>query len=208
MAHGLSGIHKNTNRLIILEVILHLLAASLIFLRLPIISDHRFQYGFVGVFGGAIMLRVLANLFSTSDRSPTGNYGKSAGLAQVITTLFLGLAWGLQLPLLISLDVLHKPFLSTLPVATSISALAIFTGSALNTRLLLMFVASACFPPLAWLAVESQYDTLLTLGLIAVALLGLSYSSNGLEDLIERFRQISRGNSDLVKNLARLRAKS
>ena len=208
MAHGLSGIHKNPNRLLILEVTLHLLAVSLIFLRLPLMPDLRLHYGFVGVFGGAIILRVLANLFSSSDRSPTGNYGKWAGLAQVMTTLFLGLAWGLQLPVLTSLDALDNRFLSTLPVATSISALAIFTGSALNTRLLLVFVASACFPPLASLAMENQYDTLMTLGLIAVALLGLSYSSNGLEDLIERFRQISRGNSELVKNLAQTRDKA
>jgi len=205
MAHGLSGTHQNPNKLLLTEVMLHLLAASLVFLRLPIMPDSKLHYGFVAVFGTAIVLRVLASLFSTSNSSLTGNYGKSAGLAQVITTLFLGLAWGVQLPMLTSLGALHTPFLCTLPVATSISALAIFTGSALNTRLLLVFVASACFLPLGSLAMESQYDTLVTLGLIAVALLGLSLSSNGLEDLIERFLQISRGNSELVKNLARTR---
>jgi diguanylate cyclase (GGDEF)-like protein/PAS domain S-box-containing protein len=116
--------------------------------------------------------------------------------------LLLGLAWGVQLPLLTSLGSPHSTFLFTLPVATSISGLAVFTGSALNTRLLLTFVISACFPALGSLVMEGQSDALELWGVIAVALLGLSLSSSGLESLIERFLQISRGNSELLKNLA------
>ena len=205
MAHGLSGTHQNPHLLLILEVMLHLLAASMVFLNLPIMPDTKLRYGFLAIFGSALLLRVLTSLFSSSDSSLTGNYGKSAGFAQVTTTLFLGLVWGLQLPIATYLDALHPSFLSTLPVATSISALAIFTGSALNTRLLLVFVVSACFLPLGALAMESQSDALVTWGVIAVALLVLSFSSKGLEDIFERFLQISRGNSELVKNLARTR---
>jgi diguanylate cyclase (GGDEF)-like protein/PAS domain S-box-containing protein len=205
MALGHTGTHQNPYKLLLLETMLHLLAASLVYLRLPTMPDARLGYGFIAVFGCAIAVRVFAGLLSAGDRSVTGNYGKSAGVAQVSTTLLLGLAWGLLLPLLGSLNALHPPFLSTLPVATSISALAVFTGSALNTRLLLVFTVSACFPPIGSLAMESQYDALVIWALLAVALLGLSLSSSGLEDLIERFLQISRGNSELVKNLARTR---
>ena len=205
MAKGHTGTHQNPYKLLLLETTLHLLAASLVYLRLPTMPDSRLGYGFVTVFGFVIVLRVFTGLISTSDSSVTGNYGKSAGVAQVITTLLLGLAWGALLPLLTSLNALHPPFLSTLPVAASISALAVFTGSALNTRLLLVFTVSACFLPIGLLAMESQYEALVIWALIAVALLGLSLSSSGLEDLIERFLQISRGNSELVKNLARTR---
>jgi diguanylate cyclase (GGDEF)-like protein/PAS domain S-box-containing protein len=205
MAQGHTATHQNPYKLLLLETVLHVLAAGLVYLRLPTMPDSKLRYGFLAIFGGAIVLRVSANLISTSDRSVTGNYGKSAGVAQVITTLLLGLAWGILLPLLTSFNALHTPFFSILPVATSISALAVFTGSALNTHLLLVFVVSAYFPPMGSLAMESQYDALVMWGLIAVAFLGLSLSSSGLEDLIERFLQISRGNSELVKNLARTR---
>jgi diguanylate cyclase (GGDEF)-like protein/PAS domain S-box-containing protein len=205
MAHGRTATHQNPYKLLLLEVMLHSLAATLVFLRLPVTMDSRFRQGFVVVLGVAIVLRVVSGLISTNDSLLTGNYGKSAGFAQVITTLLLGLAWGVQLPLLTSLAAVPSAFLATLPVATSISALAVFTGSALNARLMLVFAVSACLPPLGSLALANQYDALVLWGMLATALLGLSLSGSGLEDLIERFLQISRGNSDLVKNLARTR---
>jgi diguanylate cyclase (GGDEF)-like protein/PAS domain S-box-containing protein len=86
-----------------------------------------------------------------------------------------------------------------------VSAIAVFTGSALNTRLLLTFLLPACLLPLVMLATDPERDVLMTWGILAVALLVLSRSSSGLEDLIDRFLQIARGNADLVKNLAQTR---
>ncbi len=206
MAHGRTATHQSPHKLLLLEVMLHFLAVGFVYSRLlTTVPDPQFRYGCMAVFGSAIVFRVFASLAANSDSSLTGNYGKSAGFAQVITILYLGLTWGLPLPLLASLGEPYSPLVSVLQLAISISALAVFTGSALNTRLLLVFIAASCLPPLVLLFVEGQYDALMLWGLIVVALLVLSLSSNGLEDLMDRFIQIARGNSELVKNLARTR---
>ena len=125
MAHGSSGTHQNPYKLLLLEVMLHILAASLVVLHMPLLPDSSLRYGFVAAVCSAIVLRVFAALVSTSDSSISGSYGRSAGSAQVITTLLLGLAWGVQLPLLTSLTQLPDPVFSTLPVATSIPSLVL-----------------------------------------------------------------------------------
>ena len=75
MAQGRSGTHQNPHKLLLLEAMLHLLAASLVYLRLPMTPDSNLRYGFASVFGAAIVLRVFASLVATSDSLVTGNYG-------------------------------------------------------------------------------------------------------------------------------------
>ena len=140
MAFGGTGFYQNPYKLLLFEIVLHLLAAGLLYFRLPAVLEPNQRYGIVLALGVAILLRAVASLVSTSESLVTGNFGKPAGFFQVITVLLLGLAWGMQLPLLMHWGTTDSVLLATLPIATSISALAVFSGSALNTRLLLVFV--------------------------------------------------------------------
>ncbi|MDH3900298.1 MAG: PAS domain S-box protein, partial [Gammaproteobacteria bacterium] len=205
MAFGGTGSHQNPHKLLLFEIFLHLLAAGLLYLHLSPLPEPNQRYGIILVLGLAILLRAIASLVSESDSLVTGNFGKPAGFFQVITALLLGLAWGLQLPLLMHWETTDSALLAILPIATSVSALAVFSGSALNTRLLLVFVLPALLIPVGLLAVQEQYDKLLNWGIITLALLALSRSSSGLDEIIERFLQVSRGNTELVKNLAKTR---
>jgi diguanylate cyclase (GGDEF)-like protein/PAS domain S-box-containing protein len=205
MAQGTGWTHQNAYKLLLLETLLHLLAAVLLYTRLAQILPPGLQYAFLGAFAGAIALRSVTSLASTSDSALTGNFGRAAGRSQTLATLLLGLCWGLLLPLLQQLQVDAAAIRSDLLLAVMVSALAVFTGSALNTRLLLAFIAAALLPPLALLAVNDRLEHLAYWGLLTVSLLVLSRASNGLDQLIERFLQISRGNTDLVKNLAKTR---
>ena len=205
MAFGGTGSHQNPHKLLLFEIFLHLLAAGLLYLHLSPLPEPNQRYGIILVLGVAILLRAIASLVSESDSLVTGNFGKPAGFFQVITALLLGLAWGLQLPLLMHWETTDSALLAILPIATSVSALAVFSGSALNTRLLLVFVLPALLIPVGLLAFQEQYDKLLNWGIITLALLALSRSSSGLDEIIERFLQVSRGNTELVKNLAKTR---
>ena len=205
MALGGTGSHQTPYKLLLFEVVLHLLAAGLLYLHLFPVLEPNQRYGIVLALGVTILLRATAGLTSESGSPVTGNFGQPANFFQGISTLLLGLAWGLQLPLLMHWGITDSALLATLPIATSISALAVFSGSALNTRLLLVFVLPALLIPLGLLVFQAQYDSLLNWGLITLALLALSRSSSGLDRIIERFLQVSRGNAELVKNLASTR---
>ena len=205
MAFAGSGSHQNPYTLLLFEVMLHLLATGLLYLHLYVALEPTQYYTLVLVLGAAILLRSIASLVSTSESLVTGNFGKSAGFLQVITALLLGLAWGVQLPVLFLWGITDSTLLAILPITTLISALAIFLGSALNSRLLLVFLLPALLLPVALLAVQQQFMTLWNWGLITLTLLVLSRASSGLDEIIERFLQVSRGNTELVKNLAKTR---
>ncbi len=205
MAFGGTGSRQHPYKLLLFEVVLHLLAAGLLYVRLSVALEPGQRYALVLAPGIAILLRSIAGLVSTSDRLITGNFGKPAGWLQVLSALLLGLAWGIQLPLLTHWGTTDSALLTTLPIVTLISALAIFSGSALNSRLLLVFTLPALLIPVGLLAVQQQYATLWNWGLVTLALLVLSRAGSGLSEIIERFLQVSRGNTELVKNLARTR---
>ncbi len=195
----------NPYKLLLLELVLHLLAVALLYFQLPDTSPELPTEAIPLIFAAAIALRGLTSVIGRSANSLTGYFGTPAGLFNTLSTTLVGLCWGLVLPLLSYLDLAGNQTLPELPAAIMISAIGLFTGSALNTRLLLVFIATACLPSIALLAQQHQYTTLLPWGVVMAALLALSRASSGLEDIIERFLQISRGNADLVKNLAKTR---
>ena len=205
MAQGTAGTHQNPHKLLLLETLLHLVVAALLFTRLSQAVPAGVQFLILGAFAGAIALRSLASLAASSNSTLTGNFGQAAKPLPTLTTLLLGLCWGLLLPLLQYLQLDTAALRSDLPLLIMVSGLALFTGSALNTRLLLTFIVAALLPPLALLAVHDRLEQLTYWALLTVSLMVLSRASSGLDQLIERFLQISRGNTDLVKNLAKTR---
>jgi len=205
MAQGSTGARQNPYKLLFLETLLHLLAVAVTYARLAPALPATMQYAIPATFAAAIALRGLISTLSGSESPLTGNFGRSVGPLQLFSALLLGLCWGLLLPLLQRLGLDSPALYSDLPPAIVVSALALFTGSALNTRLLLAFVCAALLPPLAVFAIDEHLEQLGYWGLLTVTLLVLSRASNGLDQLIERFLQIARGNADLVKNLAKTR---
>jgi diguanylate cyclase (GGDEF)-like protein/PAS domain S-box-containing protein len=205
MAQGSAGARQNPYKLLFLEMVLHLLAVAVFYTRLSPTPPANGQYAILGTFAAAITLRGLTSTLSSCESPLTGNFGRSVGSLQLSSALLLGLCWGLLLPLLQRIGLDSEALRNDLPAAIVVSALALFTGSSLNTRLLLAFVGAALLPPLAMFALHDHLDQLSYWGLLTVTLLVLSRASNGLDLLIERFLQIARGNTDLVKNLAKTR---
>ena len=206
MPTGPGGTHQNPYKLLLLETVLHIVAVGLLYTQLlPADLQPKLLYSILGAFATALALRSIASLLSTSESAITGNFGRSVHLFQLVTTLALALCWGLLLPLFVHLHLNTAALSRFLPLPIAVSALALFTGSALNTRLLLTFVVGALAAPLALFYFDRQFDDLLIWGVLTLSLLTLSRASSGLDQLIERFLQISRGNADLVKNLAKTR---
>ena len=195
----------NPYKLLLLEMVLHLLAVALLYIQLPDTSPKLPVTAIPLVFAATIAVRGLTSVFGRNASTLTGYFGKPAGVFNALSTALLGMSWGLVLPFLSYLDLTGNQALAGLPSAVMISAIGLFSGSALNTRLLVIFIATACLPPIALLAQQHQLQALLPWGVVMVALFALSRASSGLEDIIERFLQISRGNADLVKNLAQTR---
>jgi len=195
----------NPYKLLLLEIVLHLLAVALLYVQLPDTSPELPATAIPLVIAAAIAIRGLTSVIGRNASTLTGYFGKPAGVFNTLSTALLGLSWGLVLPLLNYLNLSGNQTFAELPAAVMISAIGLFSGSALNTRLLLIFIATACLPPIALLIQQHQQPALLPWGVVMVALFALSRASSGLEDIIERFLQISRGNADLVKNLAQTR---
>ncbi|MCO6411563.1 MAG: EAL domain-containing protein [Thiogranum sp.] len=205
MAQSSIASSPQPHQLLLLEMLLQILAVALLYFHLPETLDASTRYGIAALLAAAVLVRAITALASTSESSLTGNFGKSAGVIQVLAAMVLGLCWGALLPLFNYLGTNSVPLHNIAFVAAGVTSLAVFSGSGFNARLLLACVVPAFAIPLGWLILSSRQDAMLLWGLMALALLALSRSGSGLEDLIERFLQISRGNTDLVKNLARAR---
>jgi diguanylate cyclase (GGDEF)-like protein/PAS domain S-box-containing protein len=189
--------------LALLEVVLQVLAAASVYQHLAGRGhDPTAGHLWLAVFGSAIALRAFGALMSTGRSALTGDYGRSAGAFAILTAMVLGLCWGATLPVLSYLGLVSEIPVNALPIAAAVAALAVFAGSSFNSRLLLSFVLPAFFPTLAWLVIGGHPGQLPVWGLLTLALLALTHAGGGLEELIERFLQISRGNADLMKNLA------
>ena len=146
MAQGSAGARQNPYKLLFLEMVLHLLAVAVFYTRLSPTLPANGQYAILGTFAAAITLRGLTSTLSSSESPLTGNFGRSVGSLQLSSALLLGLCWGLLLPLLQRIGLDSEALRNDLPAAIVVSALALFTGSALNTRLLLTFDPGCDFP--------------------------------------------------------------
>lgn len=194
--------------LLLLEAALHLLAIALVYTYLSGKVPALDLYKLITVLTGATALRVLAALPERNKGGISGAYGHRAGVAEVISTLLLGLIWGAIPPALQYSSSITLGDSNLLPLAASAAGLALFAGSALNTRLLMAYALTACLLPVAWYVHLQQTPAAISWALALLALLTIARAGSGLDALIERFLQLARGNTDLVKNLAKTRDKA
>lgn len=196
-----AGRHK----LILLETAIHLLAGGVVFLRLGGAVTPEVLYTVIAVISAMTALRVFAALLASRGASISGGFGERPGLWETRVTLALGLVWG---GIAVALEQFATPtpgWFYPFALAAGGAGLAVYSGSALNTRLLAGFALLACGPPLAWYGQSLQIEAATAWLFLLLVLLVLSRASSSLDELIERFLQISRGNTELVKNLARTR---
>ena len=191
--------------LLLLETALQLLAVGLVYTHLSGILADQDLYGLIAVLSGVTALRVLAALPEGQKGAISGAYGHSAGIAEIATTLLLGLAWGVLPAALHSYLGISLTDSNLLPLAAMSAGIALFSGSALNARLLLVYTLTACLLPIAWYIQQQQITAAISWAIALLALLTAARVGSGLDALIERFIQVARGNTDLVKNLAHTR---
>ncbi len=191
--------------LLLLESIMHILAIGFLFANLPHPLAQPTHYLVLSMLGFALLLRTVTALASSRDTLITGNFGQSTTLMQAAASSLLGLSWGGMLPLLSYWQITDAELQTVLPLSCSIAGMVLFAGSAFNARLLLAYLLPAFAVPLIWLITNAQFEQAPLWGMLALALLTLARSGAGLQELIERFLQISRGNTELVKNLAHTR---
>ncbi len=198
-------IPTNRHGLLLLETALHLLAIALVYVHLSGQVAPPDLHKLIAVLSAASILRVLAALPEKDRGTISGAYGHDARRIEAVTTLLLGLAWGAipgALQYTLGTDITAP---GLLPLATIAAGLALFTGSALNTRLLLIYALVACLLPIGWYASLQQTPAAISWMLALLAMLSVARAGSGLDALITRFLQIARGNAELVKNLAQTR---
>lgn len=191
--------------LLLLESIMHILAIGFLFANLPHPLSQPTQYLVVSMLGFAVLLRIGTALAMSRDTLITGNFGQSTTLMQTAASGLLGLSWGSMLPLLSYWQIADAELRTIVALSCSIAGMVLFAGSAFNARLLRAYLLPAFAVPLIWLFSNAEFEQTPLWGMLALALLTLSRSGAGLQELIERFLQVSRGNTELVKNLARTR---
>jgi diguanylate cyclase (GGDEF)-like protein/PAS domain S-box-containing protein len=196
---------QNPYGLLLFESLLHILAIGFLFLHLPDPLAQRSHYLVLSMLGVAVLLRIATALAASNDSSITGNFGQSTTLAQIGASSLLGLSWGVMLPLLSSWEISAPGLQAVIPIGCASAGIVLFAGSAFNSQLLLAYLLPGFGVPLIWLFTTARVEEAPLWGVLALALLALTRAGAGLQDLIERFLQISRGNTELVKNLARTR---
>lgn len=206
MAQKSAARNQNPYSLLLLEVTLLLLATGFLAFSLHGILDRQRTYLVLILLAAATLVHIVSATIASKDISLTGNYGQKSGPVLLLATFILGLAFGMLPPLLEYWQLsVADHLINQLLIASTIVALGVFSGSALNRRLLLVFILPAFMIPIAWLVLNSRQEPLMMWGLLLLTLLLLSRASDGLEDIIERFLSIARGNTELVKNLASTR---
>ncbi len=195
----------NRHGLLLLETGLHLLAIALVYMQYDGVIPGPDFYKLVGVLSAASLLRIISAIPEKNKGAISGAYGHHSGIIEYLCTALLGLAWGaVPTALEYTLNSGMASY-SVFPLPVMAAGLAVFTGSALHSRLLITYAIPACLLPIAWHAQLQQIPAMASWALVLLALLAVSQAGRGIEALIERFLQISRGNTDLVKNLAQTR---
>lgn len=202
----MAGETPNTRHgLLLLESGLHLLAIALVYVQYSSEIPDQDLYKLLGVLSAASALRVFSAITEKNQGAISGAYGHQAGIIEYFCTALLGLVWGaIPTALEYTLDTGVDTY-NVFPLPVMAAGLAVFTGSALHSRLLTSYALPACLLPIAWHAQLQQIPATVSWALVLLALLVIGQAGRGLEALIERFLQISRGNTDLVKNLAQTR---
>lgn len=192
-------------KLMPLEVAVHLLAASMLAISASASVDHRYLRYFIIAVGSAIGLRVLLTLLSSASSSNSRSDATGPATSVILATIIAGLVWGAG-PIL-SAHFLSLPVADAtlFPIAIGAAAMATYAASSLQAVTLLSFATPAVIPSLGWAAWQDNLENAAIWGLLFLTVLALAYASRSVQELLNRFQQLSRGNADLMKNLAAAR---
>ncbi len=193
-------------RLVALEVLVQFIAASLLALKFWNVLPIGYVKAFMLLLGGVCVLRLLfVSYLSVFKSSRSNEDERSASRLLMAGNALAGIAWG-TLPVLADVFSLLgeelRSFLTISIVAVTLTALA---GSALRTPLFMAFAMPAIGIPLAFSvnAATIEYISIWSFMLLVAAL--LSHAMSGLEGMSTRYRQLIRGNADLLKKLSETR---
>ena len=200
--------------LIFLELTVHLMAGALLCLMLVDFVNTDELIKVITTLTGFTLLRTAsafsfhsASVTSTSSMM-TSNIGYRPRSNQVLSVLGLGLAWAGTTVFLDSLSTLPVNVTHTIPVATIAAALAIYTGSALNTQLLLWFGFFAFVPPAGWFMYKGQLEIAAVWLFILFVLTTMSRASKHIDEMVMRFQRLYGGSTKLVADLSAARDKA
>ncbi len=188
-------------RLIPLEIAVHLLAAGLLGAGLWSSIDHRYLQLFIVAVGVTIGLRTL--LLVLSARAAASDAGqRNPGPRTLLATAAAGTLWGLATALAAWQFTVPASAGNLFPIAIGATAMITYATSSLHAPTLLSFALPALLPSLGWTLWQKNIEQVVTWGLLLLVVVALAYASRRVETLLGRFQQRSRGNTELMKNLA------
>ena len=213
MAH-MGATNNNQSGLILLELTTHALSGGLLCLMLVNFVSSEELIKIAAVLTVFTLLRIASTFsFKSHTTSSTSSmmsdsFGYRPKSNQVLSVLGLGLAWAGISILLDNLSDLPVGAFYVMPVLTVGAALAIYTGSALNTQLLLWFGFCAYAPPAYWFIYKNQYEIAAVWLFLLFVLTILSRASKHVDELLMRFQRLYGGSTKLVADLSEARNKA
>lgn len=190
-------------RLIPLEILLQLLVAALFISRLWDSVSHQYLSYFMGVLGIVAIIRlVLVIIVRSSSESRAAGHGFLTKTLFLATNVLSGTCWGTGLLVLAWIAPEFSLINPIVPVIMAGVLLAAMVGSGLGSWLFIASAAPAFLPPLVWFAYVSNLDQIAVWGflaLISMIVFGIGFK---LEATFSRYRQMSRQNTQILKQLA------
>jgi len=191
------------NRLIPLELAIHLFAAALLGAALWSTVDHLYVQLFILAVGVTVGLKAVLLVSAPAANSGAGERDPSPGT--LLTTAAAGTLWGLA-PVLAAFHSTLPASADTLfPIAIGATAMITFATSSLHALALLSFALPALLPPLGWTLWQTNIELAVGWALLLLTVLGLAYASRHAQTLLGRLQQLSRSNTERMKNLASAR---
>ncbi|MEE9354728.1 MAG: EAL domain-containing protein [Methylococcaceae bacterium] len=206
MANPAATRHANHRKLLSLEIIIHTLSIGFVYLHFAAIQTEipNFTYFFAGL-SIASLVRVLTTHSTLKNDSSRIKNSENTNWLISLSTFALGIAWGALAINFVSFSPPRETSFLYLQITLFGVSLAVFTGSALSTQQLLKYIVMAFGIPIVWSLQTQQLDFALTGLFLLVIISILAMAANNIDELLERFAQVSRGNSELVRNLASTR---
>ncbi|MEE9492511.1 MAG: EAL domain-containing protein [Gammaproteobacteria bacterium] len=197
--------HINHRTLLSIELLLHLLTAGLLYLSISqVITKSQLTLG-ASILLGMVFIRLLSVTSGWKSANNRNRNDRKTDWPGSLSALLLAVFWG-GLPYLLSQQS-SVPDSSYILASIGImgTAIAIFSGSALSTNHLMKFSAVAFGISISWALQSKHLDVAILDVFLLILASSLAMAVNNIDNILDRFSQISKGNSELVRNLASTR---